>query len=211
VTDQLIDRLVAEAGPVRRLRPPAIRAALWLGATAALGALAAAVLGDPARHELIARDPRLLLETAAIIATAAAAVIAAFHLAVPGRSATWMLAPLPFLALWLAVSGYGCLVHVDSGSWRESRDCFVFLVSLGAPLGASLFLLLRRAAPLAPVRVGLMGALGAAASAAALLQFFHPFDVTWIDLGTHAVAITSVLAAARLASGWLGRARGAVP
>jgi hypothetical protein len=39
--------------------------------------------------------------------------------------------------------------------------------------------------PLEPVRVAAMGALGVAALAAAALQFFHPFDVTFLDLGVH--------------------------
>jgi hypothetical protein len=39
-TERLIGRLVAEAAPVRRLRPPVLRALLWLLVVAALGALA---------------------------------------------------------------------------------------------------------------------------------------------------------------------------
>ena len=73
MTDRLIERLVAEAGPVRRLWPPAVRAALWLGSIAALGALAIAVLGKTARLELVMGDPRLLLETVAISDTSTSA------------------------------------------------------------------------------------------------------------------------------------------
>jgi uncharacterized membrane protein len=63
------------------------------------------------------------------------------------------------------------------------------------PLAVSLIVLLRRARPLAPVRVAAMGALGVAAIAAFILQFFHPFDVTFMDLGIHAVAVAIVVAA----------------
>ena len=37
------------------------------------------------------------------------------------------------------------------------------------------------------------GTLGVAATAATLLQFFHPFDVTVIDLGFHVAAIALVM------------------
>ncbi|HKF71361.1 MAG TPA: hypothetical protein VKB68_06405, partial [Stellaceae bacterium] len=52
---------------------------------------------------------------------------------------------------------------------------------------------LRRARPLAPVRVAAIGGLGVAAIAAFLLQFFHPFDVTTLDLSVHIVAIAIVI------------------
>jgi hypothetical protein len=66
-------------------------------------------------------------------------------------------------------------------------------------------LLLRRAAPLAPVRVAAVGGLGVAAIAACLLQFFHPFDVTLLDLSVHAVAIAIVIAVASLCARWPDR------
>ena len=207
MTERLIERLVAEAQPVRRLPPPAVRSARWLLSIATLGVLAVALLGDHARLQRLLGDPGRMVETVAIVLTGIAAVLAAFHLAVPGRGAGWLAAPLPFLAVWLAASGYGCLAHAG-GSWRQSGDCFLFLLGVGLPLGLSLFLLLRRAAPLDPARVALTGALGAAAVAAALLQFFHSFDVTWIDLAVHGLAVLSLLAVARAGSGFLWRPRG---
>jgi hypothetical protein len=60
-------------------------------------------------------------------------------------------------------------------------------------LALSLIVLLRRAAPLAPVRVAAMGALGVAALAAAALQFFHPFEVIFMDLGVHLGAVALVV------------------
>ena len=38
-----------------------------------------------------------------------------------------------------------------------------------------------------------MGGLGVAGIAAFLLQFFHPFDVTLLDLAIHAVAVGLVV------------------
>jgi len=48
-----------------------------------------------------------------------------------------------------------------------------------------------------------IGSGGAAALAAFLLQFFHPFDVTLMDLGTHIAALAVLIAAFSL-SGRLG-------
>jgi len=48
--------------------------------------------------------------------------------------------------------------------------------------------------------VAAMGGLGAAAIAAFLLQFFHPFEITFLDLGMHAIAVAIVVATASLVS-----------
>ncbi|HEX7970037.1 MAG TPA: NrsF family protein [Stellaceae bacterium] len=202
-TERLIERLVAEARPVRRLRPPTRRAALWLLAVAAIagtGILLFANLDVFARR---IQDPKLALELTATLLTGIAAVMAAFHLSLPDRSPAWALLPLPFLAAWIATSGYSCYRHWISfgpGGWQlgESAQCFRFILAVSVPLGVSLLLLLRRAAPLTPVRVAAVGGLGVAAIAALLLQFFHPFDVTFIDLGVHVVAVALVVVAASL-------------
>jgi hypothetical protein len=87
----------------------------------------------------------------------------------------------------------------------QSHYCFVFLLAVGLPLGALLFFSLRRASPLQPRLVACVGAVGAAALAAFLLQFFHPFDVTVMDLATHVAALAVLIAVFSL-SGRLGLA-----
>jgi len=205
-TDRLIGRLVAEAEPVRRLRPPLLRACLWLLVIAALGAVAVLLFSDLATFERRARDPKLVLELIGTLATGIAAVIAAFYLSLPDRSGAWALLPLPPLALWIASSGYSCYRHwitIGPEGWvlGESAQCFRFILAVSVPLGISLLLLLRRARPLAPVRVATVGGLGVAGLAAFLLQFFHPFDVTVLDLATHLAAVGIVVAMASIAGG----------
>lgn len=209
-TDRLIERLTAAAEPVRRLRPPFLRASLWLLGVAAAGALAILLFsnlpGDAARM----RDPKLMIELAGTLLTGVLAVIAAFHLSLPDRSPLWALAPLPPLALWIAASGYECYRHwiaFGPDGWKigESANCFRFILGVSVPLGLSLFFALRRASPLAPIRVAVVGGLGAAALAAFLLQFFHPFDVTFMDLGVHALAVVVVVAVASLAGRFAAR------
>lgn len=199
-TSTLISRLVADARPVKRLRPPAIRAGLWLLAAAGIGCLAILLFANlPLFADRIA-GPALAVEWAATLITGAAAVLAAFQLSLPDRSPAWALLPVPPLAVWIASSGYNCYRHwITAGptGWElgESVNCLLFILAVSLPLALSLLLALRRARPLEPVRVAATGALGVAALAAAALQFFHPFDVTFIDLGVHLGTIALVVAA----------------
>lgn len=209
-TEQLIERLAAEAEPVNRLRAPTLRAALWLLAVAAVGGSAIAGFSDLDVFARRAQDPKLVIEMIATLATGIAAVLAAFELSLPDRAPAWTVLPLPPLAIWIATSGYSCYRHwiafgPDGWELGESTHCFRFILSVSVPLGVTLMLLLRQARPLAPVRVAAVGGLGVAAIAACLLQFFHPFDVTAIDLSVHAVAVAMVVAVSSLWARWSER------
>jgi hypothetical protein len=58
------------------------------------------------------------------------------------------------------------------------------------------------------LRVTAVGGLGVAALAAATLQFYHPFDVTIVDLAVHVTAVLIVVAAITLGARWdISRAR----
>jgi len=197
-TERLIERLVARAEPVRRLPSPTVRAGLWLLALAALFGVALLLFADLGVLARRAEDPRLPVELAATLLTGVTAILAAFQLSLPDRAAAWSLLPLPWLGLWIATSGYSCYrsflaLGYDDGSLAESAHCFRFIIGVSVPLAISLMVLLRRACPLAPIRVAAVGGLGVAAIAAFALQFFHPFDVTFMDLGIHLLAIGIVI------------------
>ncbi|HEY6453126.1 MAG TPA: NrsF family protein [Steroidobacteraceae bacterium] len=197
-TDQFIERLAAELEPVRVLRSPLRRAVLWL---AVVGALAAALILWVAPISAVL--PRLTLprgqvECVATALTAIAAIIAAFERSVPDRSPAWGWLPLPPLVLWLAASGLGCLrnglsLRGAAGFTGDSPHCFTFITAASVPLAVGLFWMLRRARPIDPLPVAALGTLGVAASAAFILQFFHPFDVTVIDLAFHLAAVGLVV------------------
>jgi hypothetical protein len=198
-TQDLIESLAANAKPVRRLRPPLARATAWLVAFVAVVTVATVATG--AWPAMIARleDTRFAVEMAATFVTGLAAIIAAFYLSLPGRSRFWMLLPLPPLLLWLASSGYGCYQNwaaYDPMGWRlgRSSDCFVFIITMSIPVAVALYIALRRALPLDPLRVMVTGGLGVAGLAAATLQFYHPFDVTLVDLAVHVFAVLLVVA-----------------
>jgi hypothetical protein len=175
---------------------------LWLGVVALLAVVFVLRFSDLATFAQRASDPKLALELAGTLLTGILATVAAFELSLPDRPLRWALLPAPSFALWLGSSGYSCwrhwLVRGPDG-WRigESGDCFLWIVGLGVPLAVSLFVLLRRSHPLAPAPVAAMAGLGVASLAAFLLQFFHPFDVTFIDLGLHLAAVATVVILAR--------------
>lgn len=198
-TERLIETLSADLTPVRRLAPPSLRAALWLTGAALLGALVVALTVGVHIFAVRVAVPRVAWQCVGEGLTAVTAVLAAFMRSVPGRSARWALLPLPGCVLWLAASGLGCLangwsLHGPGGFIGESSHCFAVIVGASVPLAATLFAALRRARPIDPLPVATLGTLGVAAAAAFLLEFFHPFDVTVIDLTLHLAAVALVMA-----------------
>jgi hypothetical protein len=140
----------------------------------------------------------MVMETMAMLATAILAIVAAFILSVPGRSAGWVMAPLPPLLLWFCFSGVGCLLGSGRDGLEHTTDCLTFILLASAATGLPLLWSLSRAHPIEPLQVALMGGLGAAAISAFLLQFFHPFGLTIFDFAVHFGALLIVLAAAAL-------------
>ena len=206
--EDLIAKLAADGGRVRRLLPPMTRAMLWLGSIALISLAAVASFADLPLFMSRIEDTKLRFELLGTVLTGIAAVVAAFHLSLPDRSSAWAWLPVPPLGLWIGSSGYSCWQHwvrfgPDGWTLGESADCFRLLLGVSLPLGAALLLVLSKARPLNPMPVAVVGGLGVAAIAAVLLQFFHPFDVTFMDLGVHAVAVGLVILATRMASGLL--------
>jgi hypothetical protein len=197
-TQKLIDELVAGATPVRRLRPPLVRALSWLalaGAILVLLAIGHGVRSDLAEH---LRQPIFLVSIAAALATGVLAAIAAFMVSLPDRSQGWLLLPAPTLALWVGTIGYGCLtdwvaVGPDGVHLGETVRCFATLVLTSVPLAIALAMMLRHAALLRPVAATLAGALAVAAITSSALALMHDIDATamillW-NLGTAAVIV----------------------
>ena len=197
-TDDLIRALAQGLKPVRVLRSPKVRASGWLTAVFLILGLFVWFKADLPSFAARFSEPRMGLQCAAILLTGISAVMAAFYLSVPGRSALWRYLPLPFLALWIGTSGLGCFKYGlglgPAGSRLGlSSHCFVFIVMVSIPLMIFLYVVLRRSRPLEPLVVSVTAALGASALAAFTLQFFHPFDTTWVDLSVHMAAVIAMI------------------
>ncbi len=200
--DRLISDLASGLTPVKRLRPPLVRALGWL-AVVAVAVIALAMIADlSALERRLVATPDMWLAVAGSGLTAILAAIAAFQLSVPDARRAWALLPLPAALLWIGASGVGCLrawlvpgTHVADIS--ETRDCLMFIVGLSVPLSALLIVMLRRACPLQPGLTAVIAGLAAAAAAATLLNFFHPFDAAVTDLAVHAGAVALVIAVNR--------------
>lgn len=200
-TEQLIQLLSNSAKPVAPLAPPLVRAGKTLFVMAFLGSLAFVLLSES--NPLRARGPggEVLagIEMLAMLATGLLSVTAAFFVSVPGRSRSWLAAPLAPLVAWLLLSGAGCyrdFIRTGPDGWQlgHSMDCLFFIVGASLLLGAPLIWNLSRSRPIEPLPVAVLGGLGTAALAAFLLQFFHPFTVTFLDLAVHILAIVIVVA-----------------
>ena len=197
-TAELIDRLTADARPVRRLRRPAIRALGWLGFALLFVAGITAMEGvRPGLLDLF-RDPWFAVGRAAAVATAIAATLASFELSIADRSPRWIWLPLPFALVWLGTMGYGCvvdwLVEGERGlRLGHSAACFQAIMITSVPLGALLFAMVRHAGPVRPVATALAGGLALAAVAEAGLTLYHDVAATVMDLAIHLVAIAVVV------------------
>jgi hypothetical protein len=203
-TTLVIERLVAECRPVRRLRPPLARAAMWLSLSVGLVLLVALLRGfRPDLAEQLSRNDALLAFVAALL-TGVSAAVATFHVSVPGRGRGWALLPVPALGLWLASLGWGCVTDwirlgPDGLAIGRSVDCLGSILMISLPLGLVLALMVRHAGLGYPRTTALLGALSVSALASAGVTFFHDLDTALMVLVWH----MGTVGALTLAS-WLG-------
>jgi hypothetical protein len=206
-TNELIERLSANAGPVRRLRPPHVRLLLWLLVVIPYAAAMVYLFRDHAGPGLaeITASPRYFVEQAAALLTAATAAYAAFSSLVPGHDRRVFWLPVLPLAVWIASIGQGCvedwLRFGPSGlAIRPDTACLYPGLLIGLIPAAAIVLMLRRGAPLMPRLTVALGGVAVAGVVNFVLQLFHGRDLSIMVLVWH---IGFLLVAALLA-GWIG-------
>ncbi len=182
-TTDLIDALVETATPIRRLRPPIVRAGLWLAFAAIILGLIAIAHGVRPDFSDCVRQPLFVLRMLGALATSILAAVASFRLSLPDSSRFWAVLPLPALTLWVATIGYGCLsdwvsMDPDGVHMGEAARCFATLLMTSVPLSIAMLVMLRYAALLRPLEVSVMGGLAVAAVTAFALSLFHDLDAT---------------------------------
>jgi hypothetical protein len=205
-TSELANRLTTSLEPVRALRHPWYRAAVWLVLTAPYVALVVVVMSP--RPDLGAKlaDWRFAIEQSAALATGIAAAGAAFASTIPGLSRRFLLVAAAPAAVWLGSLGQGCIqAWVQAGpnglALQPDWFCFPAILLVGTVPAIVMAVMLRRGAPLTPHTTAALGGLAAAGLGNFGLRFFHPQDASVMVLvwqvGT--VVVLSAMA------GWLGR------
>jgi hypothetical protein len=205
--EALIDALGAQLTPVRRLLPPWLRTLGWLAVVAVIAAVLFGRYGASTMLHRWQAAPDLCVAAVSAIVTAITAALAAFALAVPGRSIRWAWLPVPSAVLWIAASGMGCLrAHIPGMAvldMREANHCLMFIISFSIPLSGLMIWLLRRACPLRPVLTAVVVGLASAAASASLLEICHNVDAAASDLVMHALAVAIVVTANMVMGGRL--------
>jgi hypothetical protein len=178
---ELIDDLVSDLAPVRRVPLPAQGSGLWLlGAwaivtamTLATGSMRPGVVG-----QLIA-SPHFLLESLLGLSVGAAASYGALRLATPGPEPTAArVGPgLVLAGLWFAVLAYGLVDPALEPSMVGKRPhCFVETFVYSIPPLALAFAMLRRRAALQTGWTGALAGLAAAAVPALMMEWACMYD-----------------------------------
>lgn len=180
---KLMNALAEEAQPVRRLRPPFVRMAMWFALSSLWVALIVAVMGVRTDIDMRFVDARWLIEQGATLLTGLMAATAAFCAVVPGRPRWEHAMPLLPASLWLGALALGCyeawamtghLMAQITADWQ----CFPGIVVTGFGPAVLMVLMLRRGAPISPRLSIALGALAASAVADFGLRLFHPQDVS---------------------------------
>lgn len=178
-TNALIERLVADVKPVRRLLDPTRRAALWTAVALVFVCLGLAWFGI--RHDIDTawQSPDYLLRLALLVSTMWLSVVTAFRLAVPGRE-------LRAWTRWWPIVALGALVAIAAGEVVSGA----FFGTMGSPLRAWMcvrkvafvgtipailaVVLIQRAAALEPRWTALLGVLAAGAAGALTSELACP-------------------------------------
>ncbi len=205
-TPELIDRLCAGATPVRRLRPPSLRAGSWLLFAGLVLVVLVVLRGTRPDLALHLRQPAFATALAGSLLTAVLAALATFHLSRPDSSRSWLFLPAPAIVLWFVTIGYGCLTNwvsigPDGVRLGSTLECFGTLVLVSLPPWVVLLLMLHRTAWLDPSPVALMGGVATAGVAATAMSILHQLDATLLVLIWNLGAAALVVAL----SGLIGR------
>jgi hypothetical protein len=202
-TDNLIATLSDELLPVRRLRPPAVRAAAWVMLATAVVALLAAGRGLRADIASMLGEPSYLVQIGAAYLAGIAATIAAFEISLPHRARAWSLLPVPFLVLWLSGFAYGCLDHwiaipLGAPVVADSVSCLATILAATVPLALVLWIMLRRSSPLRPTSTALLGSLAVAGFADTAHLLIHQVEASSLVLAINIVPVLVILAVGSL-------------
>lgn len=206
-TDDLIIELARGASPVTPLAPPAVRWARWAGAMSALSAVGVLLLGPRADLAHALTQAPYAIRLIATLLAASLASVAAFAMSVPNADrspAQQIIAYAAFLS-WVFV----LTVLLVSGGHASARllafpvnwPCSFKILGFSLVPAVTLFVLLRRAAPLQIVQNAGLAAVAATTVGAVATQFICPVDDPAHQLIGHVIPVI-VLSAIGLLGGY---------
>jgi hypothetical protein len=209
-TDELIERLVTDARPVRRLLDPVHRAALW--AALALVSVTLGVLYFGLRRDALQMwyNAGLLVRLVLLAVTCWLAVITSFRLAVPGGelrawSRWWPLVALGALvALSVGEVVTGAVTGTMGAPFR-SWMCVRKLAFVGTLPALVAIVLIHRASPLEPRWTALLGVLAAGAAGALTSELACPIHAPIHILLWHILPIALFAGLGAVVGGLLSR------
>lgn len=204
--ERLIDGLISDFQPVRRLWPAGARVACWLLSTAVPFLLTVAVRGDRIFQHL-PQHPDKLIATGLFLLAGITAAYLAIKSAVPGRQATW---PEMTILIALVIAAFSCAPGDRSGEAVDLSITMPQLFGLAALPWISLFWAVRRGVPLQPELTGAVTGVAAFCTAAALWQLIdESASLSGAVLG---FSFTALVAFSTLAGrcwlNWIGRWQG---
>jgi len=205
-TDSLINALAGGVAPVRRLRPPMVRALAWIVLGIAVIVALTLWRGWRADIDLQVRDPAFWVQVLGAALTGMCATLAVFEISLPDRSRLWAALPVPALALWATGFAYGCLGHwiaIPAGApiVLESTRCLTTIILATIPLGLALWLMLRRTRTLRPADSAWLGALAVAGFADTAHLLLHVVQASLLVLAINVIPVTLIVVAGGLGGG----------
>jgi hypothetical protein len=178
-TDRLVERLVAEMKPVRRLLDPAQRAAVWTAVALVCVLLGVLYFGLRRDFATAWHNVGFLLRAGLLLATMWLAVVTAFRLSVPARgegawTRWWPIVALGALMSIAAAELVAGAMFGQAGSPLRGWTCVRKVAFVGAVPAAMVLILIHRAAALEPRWTALLGVLAAGAAGALTSELACP-------------------------------------
>ena len=206
-TEHLIADLARDARPVRPLRRPWRRTAVWAAAGFTYLALLMAMM--PVRADLALRmqEPRFIVEQLAALLMGVTAAAAAFATSVPGHRRAILWAPIVSLGVWIGAVVIGVAQDATRGDLSVQADwgCIATILMGAAVPALAMALMIRRGAPITPRLTATLAALAAAGLGNVGICVFHPHSSNLVILLWHCGTVLLIAALAGVAGAYLLR------
>lgn len=208
--EQVAERLVRDLQPVRRVRSPGVRTAIWLGLEALVLGYVLAVDGRPDVGSLFTM-PGFIVEFVGFVTAAAALAVLAFRSGVPGERPGGVVRGLAVVAFAVAAIHVTTLPVRTDGTLREfltGQSCAAHMALLAVVPWLVMVIALRRTAPFRGAMSGALAAGAACLMAFAFMRVACPADdllhlLTWHGFPVLAALVVSAVVGAL----WLPRWR----